>query len=123
METISEIKIKGCLAAIAGMISVVGYVAYFLCYYYANYRLDEVYFANNCFTTSIFTYLCFGFFNHKFVKVVLLFTSIFYSTLLFTYVGNWLILGTPYAWIKFSLIIGFSIGLIYYLYDTATNST
>lgn len=122
MQTRTEIKIKGNLAAIAGLISVVGYIAYFLSYYYANYRLDEIYFVNNCFTSAIFTYLCFSFFNHKFVKVILLFTSIFYSMLLFTYIGNWLILGTPYAWIKFSLIIGLIIGLIYYLYDTA-NST
>ncbi len=123
MKQVKELKLKGVFASIAGIISVSVYILYFFSYYYGGYRLDEAYFANNCFTTAIFTYLCHGFFSQKFVRVVLLFTSVFYSMLLLTYVGNWLLLGTPYAWIKFSLIAGLLIGLIYYIYDSATNST
>lgn len=114
--TAKNLKLRGKIGIVTAYLFVLSYIAYFYSYYELNYRLDEVYFSINTITTSIWCYLLFQFFTNKDVKVAFLFTSVFAGGLCFTYVVNWIIMGTPYTLIKLSLIAGFSIALIYYLY-------
>lgn len=119
-DKVKQIKHRGNIAIATAYCWISSYVVYFIVYSVYNYRLDEVYFIVNTATISIFAYLLFLYFENVNAKAAMLFTSIFAGGLVLSYVGNWLILGRPYAWITVSLIIGFMAGLFYHIFKNGT---
>jgi len=115
MEQIDRLKVKGRIGIVTTITFLISYIVYFFCLYEFNYRLDQVYFVINTMTISIFSWLLFQFFKNLDVKVTLLFSCIFSAGLTITYIGYYLILGTPYITLKWALIAGLLIGTIYYL--------
>lgn len=115
-DTKKNLAIKGWIGGFAAILSILSYIAYYFCFY-KGINYDEYYFISTGLSISIFTGLLFTFFENKVVRTFLLFASVFYAILIIVYVLHWIITGIPYAYIKISLICGFFIGLIYFVYD------
>jgi len=115
-DTRKSLAIKGWIGGFAAILSLSSYISYYI-FYYKGIKLDELYFIATGLSISIFTGLLFTFFENKIVRTFLLFASVFYAILITVYIFHWMITGMPYAYIKISLICGFFIGLIYFVYD------
>jgi len=115
------IKLKGFIAGITGVVVAISYLAYYYYYYENGVKLNELYFISTGIGISVFTGLLFTFFRNICVKIILMFTSIFYGVLELIYISVWIVQGQPYAYIKQSLIIGLIIGIIYFIYDKFAN--
>lgn len=122
-EQISDkyIKQKGFIAGVTGVFVALSYISYYYYYYENGVKLNELYFISTGIGISVFTGLLFTFFKNICVKMILMFTCIFYGILELIYISVWIIQGQPYAYIKQSLIIGLVIGIIYFAYDKFTN--
>lgn len=122
MKTPKNLNAKGFIGASAAVLTLVGYLIYYLYLSMYEVKLNELYFIMTSLPIAIFTGILFTFFKNRNVKTLLLYTSVYYSLLVIMYVGSWVILGQPYGYIKLSLIIGLFFGLIYWLYDYFANS-
>jgi hypothetical protein len=120
-QTKSNLAVKGWIGTFAAILSLFSYIAYYR-FYYEGVKLDELYFIATGLSISIFTGLLFTMFRDKLVRTFLLFASVFYGILIFSYSIHWWYTGLPYAYIKTSLICGLITGLIYFLYDYLSSS-
>ena len=121
--TTKSLESRGAIAAVISALMLVSYVIYYY-YYYANgVKLNELYFISTGVGVAVFTGLLFTFFERTWIKAILLFTSTFYAILELIYVIMWIILGKPYAYIKWSLIAGLAVGVIYFIYDYINNDS
>jgi hypothetical protein len=121
--TTKSLETRGIIAAVVSAFMLVSYVFYYYYYYTNEVKLSELYFISTGVGVSVFTGLLFTFFKRTWVKTLLLFTSTFYAILELIYIIMWIILGKPYAYIKWSLIAGLAVGLIYFIYDSIKNDS
>jgi hypothetical protein len=118
-----SLELKGIIAGIVSALMLVSYILYYYNFYYNDIHLDKLYFIITGIGISVFTGLLFTFFKRTCIKALLLFTSAFYAILELIYIIMWIILGKPYAYIKWSLIAGLAVGLIYFIYDSIKNDS
>jgi len=119
-QTRDKLAVKGYIGGFAAILSIASYIVYYV-FYYGGVKLDELYFISTGVSISIFSGLLFSMFRDKWVKTFLLFASVFYGILIFSYSVHWILTGLPYAYIKISLIFGLITGLIYFVYDVSSN--
>jgi len=117
-----HLTVKAILGSFASAFALAGYLVYYLYLSLYDVKLNELYFIVSSVPIAIFTGILFTFFKEWYAKILLLYTSVYYSLLTVMYVGSWCILGQPYGYIKIALIIGLVIGLIYGIYARLTSS-
>lgn len=116
-----NLNAKAILGTFASAFALTGYLVYYLYLSAYGIKLNELYFITSCVPIAIFTGILFTFFKERYAKVLFLYTCVYYSLLVLTYVGSWILIGQPYGYIKVSLIIGLVVGLIYWIYDHCSN--
>ena len=113
-------RVYRALIAIASALLLVPYGIYQVAHYYYNVDLDRMYFITQASSAIIVFFVLYQCFNDRFIQTVTIIVVSFFTILLAAYIGSGLILGMSYIYIKISLLIGFFIGLIYFLYDYFT---
>ena len=116
-----KLTIKGLLAMFAVILIIASYVAFNYFFYEKGIKLNELYFISSGIGISILSGLLFTFFNNRFVRISLLYCSVFYLILEVSYIWSWITQNHAYMYIKFSLIVGLIIGIIYGIFDYFTN--
>ena len=117
------LNIKGFLAFFAVVLLIASYVAFNYYYYEKGIKLNELYFISTGVGISILSGLLVTFFINKFVRISLMYCSVFYSILEVAYVWSWITQNHAYMYIKFSLFVGLLIGIVYGIYIHFTDKS
>ena len=118
MSEKKQLELKGLLGVIAAALAILSYIVYFLWFEKYGVKLNRLFFISTGTSIFLFSGLLFTFFRNKLAKVLTLFCSIFYFTLVLSYVTMGIMMNQYFAHIKLSLFIGLAAGLIYFIHDT-----
>lgn len=109
-------KMKNYIAAAMAAIVILAYLVYQYFYFEQDVKLNELYFSVTSFVIGVNLLLLKTYMRNLHIKSLLLLIGSFYLILLVIYDYNWVFLDKAHTSIKFSLIGGFGIALIYWTY-------